>query len=66
VRTGVIPVAILSFLDALQSSDKFNAKMLLSGATVFERNHPLAIAIGEAQDMTPRQLDDFFRAAAEL
>jgi hypothetical protein len=40
--------------------------MLLSGATLFQRNHPLTDAIAAAQGMKPDQVDDFFRAAAAL
>jgi hypothetical protein len=40
--------------------------MILSGATVFERNHPMTIAIGEAYGWTSEQVDGFFRTAAAL
>jgi hypothetical protein len=66
VKTGAIPSALQSFVDSLSPADKFNAQMLLSGATVFQRNHPLTIAIGQAQGMSSEQVDEFFRAAAAL
>jgi hypothetical protein len=66
VKTGDIPAALQSFIDALPTNEKFDAEMLLSGAVEFRRDHPLTIAIGEAQDMTSEQIDDFFRAAAAL
>lgn len=66
VKTGDIPAALLGFISALPDAARFNAEMLLSGATVFERNHPLTEAIGTAQGMTSAQVDDFFRAAAKL
>lgn len=66
VKTGDIPSAPSGFIAALDDAARFNAEMLLSGATVFQRNHPLTDAIAAAQGMTPAQVDDFFRAAAAL
>lgn len=66
VKTGDIPAALSGFIAALDDAARFNAEMLLSGATVFQRNHPLTDAIAAAQGMTPAQVDDFFRAAAAL
>lgn len=66
VKTGDIPGALSGFVAALDDAARFNAEMLLSGATVFQRNHPLTDAIAMAQGMTPAQVDDFFRAAAAL
>lgn len=66
VRTGAIPAPLLPFLDALPANDRFAAEMLLSGATTFYRNHPLTVAVGAAQGMTPTQIDQFFIAAAQL
>lgn len=66
VKTGDIPAALSGFIAALDDAARFNAEMLLSGATIFARNHPLTDAIAAAQGMTPEQVDDFFRAAAAL
>ena len=66
VKTGDIPAALSGFIAALDDAARFNAEMLLSGATVFQRNHPLTDAIAAAQGMKPEQVDDFFRAAAAL
>jgi len=66
VKTGDIPAALSGFIAALDDAARFNAEMLLSGATIFARNHPLTDAIAMAQGMTPAQVDDFFRAAAAL
>ena len=49
-----------------QSASLRDRLLLLSGATIFARAHPLTEAIGAAQGMTPAQVDDFFRAAAAL
>lgn len=66
VKTGEIPAALAGIIDALPDDQKFAAEMLLSGATTFERAHPLSVAIGEARGMTAEEVDDFFRAAAAL
>ena len=66
VKTGDIPSALSGFIAALPDAARFNAEMLLSGATLFQRAHPLTDAIAAAQGMTPEQVDDFFRAAAAL
>jgi hypothetical protein len=67
VATGTIPPPLMAFVDALPTdADKFNAKMLLAGAVIFERNHPLTAAIAMAQGMTSEQVDAFFIAAAQL
>ena len=66
VKTGDIPAALSGFIAALDDAARFNAEMLLSGATIFARNHPLTDAIAAAQGMKPEQVDDFFRAAAAL
>ena len=66
VKTGDIPAALSGFIAALDDSARFNAEMLLSGATVFQRNHPLTNAVAMAQGMTADQVDEFFRQAAKL
>lgn len=66
VKTGAIPAPLQVFVDELPPEQRFNAEMLLSGATVFERAHPLTAAIGAAQGMTAGEIDNFFREAAAL
>lgn len=65
-NAAVIPSPLLAIINAMPVSQQFAAKMLVSGATVFERNHPMTIAIGAAYGMTSEQIDEFFRAAAAL
>jgi hypothetical protein len=67
VKVGTIPAVLQGFVDGIKDPEqKFSANMLLAGATVFERDHPLTEAIGEAQGMSPDQVDAFFTAAAAL
>lgn len=65
-NAAVIPAALLTIIEAMPADQQFAAKMLVSGATVFERNHPMTLAIGAARGMSSEQIDDFFRAAAAL
>lgn len=67
VATGVIPGVLQSIVDGIQDANqKFGAKMLLSGATVFERTHPLTEAVGASLGWTSEQIDQFFMAADKL
>ena len=67
VATGTIPSMLQMIVDDLPDADqKFAATMLLAGATQFERNHPLTVAVGAHLGLTTAQVDDFFIAAAQL
>lgn len=65
-NAAVIPAPLLTIIDAMPANQQFATKMLVSGATLFERQNPVTIAIGSAYGMTSDQVDDFFRAAASL
>jgi hypothetical protein len=65
-NAAVIPPALLAIIDAMPSAEQFGAKMLLSGATTFERNNLLTIRIGTAHGWSAAQIDAFFIAAAAL
>ena len=66
VSVGAIPAALMTFVNALPTEQQFDAKMLLSGAVEFRRNHPLTAAVGAAQGWTDGQIDQFFIDAAAL
>lgn len=67
VRTGFIPAPLQAVVDTIAGADqKFLAEMLLSGATIYKREHPLTDAIGAAFSMTPDDVDAFFIEAAKL
>ncbi|WP_342714455.1 hypothetical protein AAFG22_14865 [Bradyrhizobium sp. B024] len=65
-NAAVIPPPLLAIIDAMPESQQFAAKMLVSGATVFQRNHPMTVAIGAAYGWDSAQIDAFFRSAAAL
>lgn len=60
VKTGEIPAAMNSFLNLLDPSAQFSAKMNLSGATQFNRDHELVSAFGQFMSMTEQELDDLW------
>jgi hypothetical protein len=67
VRTGAIPAAMQTFVDAiLDQEQRFGAAMLLSGAVEFDRNHPLVESFRQAMGWTVQQTDDLWRLAAVL
>src|ERR1700730_4659558 len=63
-NAAVIPAPLLTIINAMPSDQQFAAKMLVSGATVFDRNHPMTIGIGTAYGWISDQIDAFFTAAA--
>lgn len=65
-NAAVIPPPLLAIIDSMPADQQFSAKMLVSGATIFERSHPMTAAIGAAYGWTDEQIDGFFRAAAIL
>ncbi len=67
VQTGAIPAVLQTTVDSIEDpAQKFGAKMLLSGATQFERNHPLTESVGAHLGWTSEQIDAFFVQAAQL
>jgi hypothetical protein len=65
-NAAVIPPPLLAIIDVMPSEQQFAAKMLISGATVFERSHPMTEAVGAAYGWTAEQIDGFFQAASLL
>lgn len=66
VKTGTIPAPLQAIVNAMPTDQQFAAEMIISGATIFQRSHPMTIAIGTAYGWTPDQTDAFFIAAALL
>lgn len=65
-NAAVIPPPLLALIEQMPEEQQFSAKMIVSGATMFERSHPMTVAIGTAYGMSSEQIDEFFRAAAAL
>lgn len=66
VKTGALPAAIEAAVGALPEAEQFSARMLLSGATVFERGHPMVAQLGAALGYDDAALDALWTAAAAL
>ena len=67
VATGTIPQAMSDIVEAMPvDSERFDAKMFLSGAVEFRRNHPLVAVFGAAMGWTDAQIDDLFIFAGAL
>lgn len=67
VQTGTVPAILMSVINGMSDEmQKFAAEMMLAGATVFDRNHPLTEGVGAALGWTSEQIDQFFMAASQL
>lgn len=67
VSTGAIPEVIRHYIDSISDpNEQFAARMLLSGATQFERHHPLVARFGYALGWSDEQIDELWRTAAAL
>ena len=66
VMTGRLPAAIEAAVSALPAAELFAARMLLSGATAFERGHPMVARLGAAIGYDAAALDALWQAAAAL
>lgn len=66
VKTGSIPAALQAVLDTLPEDQRFGAEMLISGATIFERSHPMVPLLGAALGKSAADLDALWTAAAAL
>lgn len=68
VGPGIVPAPMLALVDKLPQTERFAARMLLRGATRFQRKHPIVEQIGSLSlpPWTPDDLDTFWREAAAL
>lgn len=66
VGPGDIPVQMLTIIDAMPEAERFPARMLLAGATQFDRTHPLVAAFALAMGWDQAQIDGFWMAASAL
>lgn len=66
VKIGALPATLEGLVSLLPAEQQFPARMMLSGATQFERSHPLTNVIGAAQGLTPDQVDALWVAASQL
>jgi hypothetical protein len=65
-QTGAVPAAVQAVFDNMQPADKLSAQITWASMSVAERDHPLVLALAQANDMSAGEIDDFFRLAASL
>lgn len=66
VKTGDLPQRLEDYIAQLPTADQFTARMLLSGATTFQRNHPMVAIMGDMIAMTSAELDTFWNFCSTL
>lgn len=66
VATGTLPASLAELVELLPTQAQFRARMLLKGATQFYRQHEMTDTIAWLYGWSDAQVDDFFRAAADL
>jgi hypothetical protein len=66
VATGTLPAIFVTAINALPENQQFSARMLVQGATTFNRNNQFVSYFAAFQGMTSAQVDDLWRNAAEL
>lgn len=66
VKTGEVPAALQAMIGVIEDNDaRFDAEMLVSGATVFKRSHPLVGMIASQIGWTEQQTDQFWYDCAQ-
>lgn len=67
LQGGIIPEPLQDIVDALPTEDdRFQAEMLIIGASSFNRQHPLAETVRLSLGWSEAQKDDFWRDAYNL
>jgi hypothetical protein len=66
VRHGTIPEKIAIVVNQLPADQRFHAEMLLSGASTFDRNHPMTDAIGHALGYSDEEMDEIWKLGMTL
>lgn len=66
VASGVMPASLAALVDMLPEENRHPARMLLKGATIFERNHPMTEIIAQLYGFTSDEVDNLFREAVKL
>lgn len=66
VQVGALPSGLEYLVSQMPQDTQFAARMLLSGATQFERYHPLVASFASAYGWTQQELDGFWIEASAL
>lgn len=66
MATGARPAAVEAVISALPEDQQFHARMKWAGFTEAYRTDPLVLALSEAQDKTPEEIDQFFILCSQI
>jgi hypothetical protein len=66
VKTGDLPASMAALVGMLPTEQQFPANMLLSGATIFLRNHPMTSVFGQMYGWSDAKLDQVWQDASVL
>lgn len=66
VKRGEFPASLQALVDGLPVEQRDDAEILIAGAVIFERDHPLTAALAASFGWTSQQTDDFWRFCAAL
>jgi hypothetical protein len=66
VGPGILPASMIALIGQLPSEHQFAAQITLTGATSFERTHPLTDVLGGMYGMDSAALDQLWRDASVL
>jgi hypothetical protein len=66
IGPGTIPASLSTLIGKLPLDQQFAAKMLISGATQFDRNHPLVATLAAAFGWNSAQTDFLWTSASQL
>jgi len=66
VGPGILPASMLALIEMLPEEHRFSTRIILTGATSFERGHPLTAVLGGMFGMDDLALDELWQAARQL
>lgn len=66
VGPGIMPKAMMALIDKLPQDKRFAAKMLVTGASTYERSSPFATLIGQLYGWSDADIDQAWRDANAL
>lgn len=66
VGPGILPAALDALVEQMPEADRFDVRMLLRGATIFQRSHPMTAALAAAFGWGSADTDEFWRFCTGL
>lgn len=66
VKTGELPSRLSTAIASMPDSSQFAARMMLSGATVFEREHPMTKTLAQIMSWSRQDIDRLWHEAEKL